>query len=181
MSRATLLNAGLFQITWFACVLGGPANGFLWGAAAVAGMLWFSARTDVLAVDVGLAAVAAAVGFVLDSLWIHLGILDYRGAALAPMWIVLLWVGVGLSMNHSLALFQARPLLGGVLAGACAPLSYLGGERLGGVVVPDPWMLIAVSATWFVLFALAFHGVGLLNRRAQPSAPFRQLHEEVNS
>ena len=72
---------------------------------------------------------AASIGFCLDTLWIRVGVLDYAGASVAPVWIVLLWVGVGLSVNHSLAPFGARPWVGGLLAGLTAPVSYLGGER----------------------------------------------------
>lgn len=165
MSRTTLVHAGLFQITWFACVLGGPNDSVLWGAAAIACMLWFSQRMATLGADLALAGLGAGIGFVLDSIWIHMGVLDYHGATFAPAWIVLLWVGVGLSLNHSLSFFQSRPLLGGLLAGACAPLSYLGGERLGGVVVPEPWLLAVVSVAWFVVFAAVFHGAALLARR----------------
>ncbi|MEQ9004405.1 MAG: hypothetical protein RIE74_12665, partial [Pseudomonadales bacterium] len=42
------------------------------------------------------------------------------------------------------------------LAAGSAPLSYLAGERFAAVTVPDPWLLGAVSASWFVLFTLAF-------------------------
>ena len=72
----------------------------------------------------------------------------------------MLWMGVGLTLNHSLALFAPRPWLGGLMAGAAAPLSYLGGERLGGVGVPDPALLVLVAAAWFALFTLAFALVG---------------------
>jgi hypothetical protein len=106
--------------------------------------------------DLVLASVAAVVGFLLETVWIRAGVLDYAGAVVAPAWIVLLWVGVGLTVNHSLAFLQRRPWLGGAMAGATAPLSYLAGERFGAVVVPDPWLLAAVSAAWFLLFALGF-------------------------
>ncbi|MEZ5558599.1 MAG: DUF2878 domain-containing protein [Pseudomonadales bacterium] len=170
MSRANLINAALFQTTWFACVLGGAAGSSLWGAAALLGLLTFSARSPHLRADLRLAAAAAVIGFALDTLWIHLGVLDYHGIAFAPAWIVLLWVAVGLTLNHSLSLFAGRPWLGGVLAGACAPLSYLGGERLGAVAVPDPWLLALVAAAWFFTFALAFAlaGDGAIALRRQP-------------
>ncbi len=156
MSAANAVNAALFQITWFACVLGGAAGSALWGAAALAGLLAFTATQGRLASDLRVAALAAVIGFALDSLWIRAGILDYHGARLAPIWIVMLWLGVALTLNHSLSFLSRRPLLGGALAGAAAPLSYLGGERLGAVTVPEPWLLAAVSLCWLVLFWGAF-------------------------
>lgn len=159
MSRANLLNAALFQLTWFACVLGGAAGSSVWGALALASLLAFSGTRPLLRSDLVFAAGLGLVGLVLDTLWIRTGVLDY-GSAIAPAWIIMLWMGVGLTLNHSLALFAGRPWLGGLMAGAAAPLSYLGGERLGGVEVPDPVLLVVVAAAWFALFTLAFAFVG---------------------
>jgi hypothetical protein len=156
MSRANLLNAGLFQVAWFACVLGGAADSSLWGAAALVALLGFSLAGGMGRFDLTLAGVAAAVGFLLDTAWIRTGILDYSGAPFAPLWIVMLWGGVGLTINHSLSMFQARPWLGGLLAGVTAPLSYLAGERFGAVSIGDPWLLPIVSLVWMLLFAAAF-------------------------
>lgn len=159
MNRANLINAGLFQVTWFACVLGGAAGNSVWGAAALASLLAFSSVRPFLRSDLALAVVLGLVGLGLDTLWIRTEVLDY-GSAVAPAWIIMLWMGVGLTLNHSLSMFGDRPWLGGLMAGSAAPLSYLGGERLGGVVVPDPWMLAVVAAVWFALFTLAFALVG---------------------
>jgi Protein of unknown function (DUF2878) len=154
MSWHVLTNAVLFQLTWFSAVLGGS----LFASAAcvlLAGHLVFR---DSLKADCTIGAITAAVGFGLDTLWIHLDVLDFNGAAVAPLWIVVLWAALGMSMNHSLSWFMSRPLAGSFLAGACAPLSYLSGEALGGVIVPDNMLLGLVSATW-VMFFYALFGV----------------------
>jgi len=156
MSGANLVNALLFQAAWFGCVLGGSVGSSRWGAMAVAGMVAFAAMRERWRSDLAWALAAAGVGFCLDTLWIRIGVLDYSGADVAPPWIVLLWAGVGLSLNHSLAVFVARPWIGGVLAGLSAPVSYLGGERLGAVVVSDPLQLALVAAAWCAVFTAGF-------------------------
>jgi hypothetical protein len=156
MNRGNAVNALLFQAAWFACVLGGARDVSLWGLIAVVGLAGYSLTAGTVRRDLVLASLAAVVGFLLETAWIRTGVLVYAGAVAAPVWIVLLWVGVGLTVNHSLAFLQRRPWLGGTLAGATAPLSYLAGERLGAVTVPEPWLLAAVSAAWFVLFTLGF-------------------------
>lgn len=160
MSWGNLLNALLFQGAWFACVLGGASGTSVWGAGAVAGLAVFAACRDRFRSDLAYAFAAALIGLGLDTLWIRTDVLDYAGATIAPAWIVLLWMGVGLTLNHSLAAFCTRPWLGGGLAGASAPLSYLGGERLDAVTVVDPWNLGFVALAWFVLFTAAFALVG---------------------
>lgn len=156
MNRWNVVNAVLFQVAWFACVLGGARGNALWGLAAVSLLLTHSALLGNVRRDLLLAGGAAAVGFIVDTVWIRSGVLNYGGAAVAPVWIVLLWVAVGLTLNHCLSMFKARPWLGGLLAGLGAPLSYLGGERLGAVSIDEPWQLLWISPVWLLLFALAF-------------------------
>jgi len=156
MNFPNLINALLFQGAWFACVMGGAAGSSLWGAGTLAALTTFVLLRNRWRSDLTWAAAAAVTGFVLDTLWIRLGILDYGATEYAPLWIVMLWAAVGLTLNHSLGLFAERPWLGALLAGATAPLSYLAGERLGGVVVPDPMLLGGVSLVWAGVFYLAF-------------------------
>jgi hypothetical protein len=165
MNRANLVNALLFQAAWFGCVLGGSIGSIRWGAMALAGMVAFAAMRDRLRSDLGWALAAAGVGFCLDTLWIRIGVLDYSGAGVAPVWIVLLWASVGLSVNHSLAPFVARPWIGGTLAGLSAPVSYLGGERLGAVVVSDPVQLALVAAVWCAVFTVGFASARAIQAR----------------
>ena len=165
MSKSNLVNAGLFQMAWFACVVGGASGTSLWGGFMLAVLLAFAWCQPSLKSDLVLALACGLVGMALDTLWIVTGVLAYGTAEVAPPWIVMLWVGVGLTLNHSLSLFAGRPLLGGVLAAAAAPLSYVGGERLGGVQITDPWMLGVVSVAWFGVFTLAFAILGSRRRR----------------
>lgn len=152
MKHANLINMGLFQITWFACVAGGS----LWGLGALCLMLGLSWKTNSLVADLTLGAGTAITGFLADTLWIYAGVLDYFGAVVAPLWSVILWMGIGLSLNHGLAFFKMRPVVGGLLAAGAAPVCYLSGQALGAVIVPDSPLLASVAVTWFVLFWLAF-------------------------
>lgn len=156
MNRGNVVNAVLFQAAWFACVIGGAQGTNVWGALAVGGLLIYALLGSVRGRDLALGCAGASVGFIVDTVWIRTGVLDYAGAAIAPVWIVMLWVGVGLTVNHSLSLFKARPWLGGLFAGATAPLSYLAGERFGAVIIPDPWQLAFISLVWALLFTAVF-------------------------
>lgn len=162
MNLHTLLNAGLFQVTWFAAVMGGT----LVGVAACSVLAAHALARGSARADLTLAAVLGVVGFVLDTLWIQTGVLDYHGASLAPPWIVALWVAVGLSINHSLSVFLGRPWLAAVAVGAACPFSYLGGAALGGVTIPELGQLTVVGCAWGGLFAGVFGLLApFLNRR----------------
>jgi hypothetical protein len=156
LNRRNLQNAALFQMAWIGCVLGGAHDTSVWGAAAVLALMGLALMGPARRRDLGFATGAAAAGFLLDTLWIRTGILDYAGAAIAPLWIVLLWSGVGFTINHSLGFFRSRPWLGGAMAAVSAPLSYLAGERLGAVLIQDWSLLPLISLSWMLLFAAAF-------------------------
>lgn len=146
MSRDTLLNMSWLQALWFAAIVGaanqsnGPALLLL--AAFTLWQLRFSAGTTD---DLRLMPMAMVFGFVLDTAWITLRWLEFSAnwpvAELAPLWIVLLWAGLALTLNHSMAWLQTRLLLAGVLAGVSGPISYLAAERLGAVrIIAAPWI-----------------------------------------
>jgi hypothetical protein len=170
MNRWNIFNGVLFQLTWFACVLGGAADTAVWGVAALVLLLGHSGFAGTMSRDLILASAAAAVGFVVETFWIQAGVLNYGGAMVAPVWIVMLWGAVGLSLNHCLSMFKPRPWLGGLLAGLGAPLSYLSGERLGAVGIGDPLQLVWISVVWLLLFALAFKVAGVLTAAMDTSA-----------
>jgi hypothetical protein len=98
--------------------------------------------------------VAVLIGLILDTTWVRLGWLKFAaGWALserAPLWILLLWAGLALTLNHSLAWLQSRLLLAAVLAGISSPLSYLAAERLGAVTI------VSESGLWFVGLCLSW-------------------------
>lgn len=147
----TILNAILFKVNWIACVVGGT----FWGVGGIACLIAFSFWAKSWRVDLPLVLILSLTGAVLDTMWIYLGILDYQ-SPIAPLWIIMLWAGLAFTIHHAMSLFIHRPLLGATLSGLAAPVTYLSGERLGAVIVPDPLMLSVVMVTWFVLFYIVF-------------------------
>ena len=78
-----LLNAVLFQLAWFGCVMGGAAGNLTWGVAGLAGLIAFSASRQTLRTDLHLVMALALLGWLLDSFWSFAGILKFS-SALAP-------------------------------------------------------------------------------------------------
>ncbi len=169
MSRANILNALLFQLNWFACVLGGAHDQPLWALFTLSLMFAQTARGNTLRADVILVLCGAAVGLFLDSLWIFTGILDY-GTRFAPVWIVMMWMGAALSLNHSLAWLKPQPWLGGILAAMVAPLCYLSGESLGAVDVDNAGLPI-VAVSWLFVFGFGLRYAGGISRESRSADP----------
>ena len=147
-----ILNAVLFNATWFGCVLGGE----LWGTIPLLFMgiqaVWNKSHLDFI-----LAGILGFFGWILDAAWVAIGILDYHGLDVAPVWIVILWCALGLSINKCMRWFHDRAVLGAFLASTAAPFSYLSAERFGAVIVTDIYGLGAIGLTWLVLFGCLFN------------------------
>ena len=158
--RYKVANALMLKGAWLCCVLGGV----VFGLPALLMMFLVSLWQKELRHDSPYVLVLGVTGLCLDTLWLHTGVLDYGSAAvalplgftLAPAWIVMLWLAVGLSIRHSLIFLVNRPLFGARLVGCGSPLSYLTGERVGAVVIPSMSGLLVLAAVWIVLFFAVF-------------------------
>lgn len=159
-SHRNLLNFVVFQVAWFACVLGGARGlelaGTLSVAAAVALHVALARRP---AVAVTLVAVVATIGLLWDSLVVTLGLMSYPSGSpapgLAPVWIVAMWALFATTLNLSLGWLQGRPVLAALLGAVGGPLAYFAGHRLGGIDLPDPALALLVQGLgWALLMPL---------------------------
>ncbi len=159
-ARRSILNFVVFQLAWFACVLGGANDlalvGTLVVALAVGLHLWFAPRRMPEAL---LVLVVASVGFFWDSLIVSLGLMSYPAGnfapGAAPHWIIAMWALFATTLNVSMGWMRGRPLLAGLMGAVGGPLAYLAGQRLGGVEMSDPGLALAVQALgWAVIMPL---------------------------
>lgn len=163
MTRAFLVNQGLFQLAWPACVVG-AAHGIAWTGLLVVGLLvlWQLNRRNRHPLDMRMISICVGLGFVLDSAWIQLGLLEFAmpwpSAELAPLWIILLWIAVALVINHSMAAFKQRLLLLAVAGGIGSPFSYFAGARFGAVewLAPAWQVVLATGLSWALVLPLLF-------------------------
>jgi hypothetical protein len=124
--RYKVANALMLKGAWLCCVLGGV----VFGLPALLIMFSVSLWQKELRHDLPYVLVLGAAGLCLDTLWLHTGVLDYGSAAvglplgltLAPAWIVMLWLAVGLSIRHSLIFLVNRPLFGSLTGRLRIPL-----------------------------------------------------------
>ena len=163
MPMARLLaNAGLFQLGWFACVLGAQRPWLLLVAVTclLVHLLWLAPTRA----EWRLVALTALAGWLLDSALLNLGLFDFgAGAPVAPLWLALLWALFATTLRHCLA-WTARPRWRASLLGAVGgPLSYLAGAELAGVGLPWGLMpsLLVLAGVWAVVMPL-LHGLARL-------------------
>ncbi len=115
--RRWLPNLVYFHVVWIIAVDGAADGYWWWGpASVVAWAAWELPRSPYLRSDLTLMLGTGVLGFGLDTLWVQTGLVRFTSPAswggLAPMWIVSLWVGFALTLNHSLYPLKTRPHMG---------------------------------------------------------------------
>jgi hypothetical protein len=161
MKFNNVFNLVWMQLIWFAAVLG-AANKILWPVIILLGILIFSVANSKNRIkgDFQLVLVAMLLGLVLDTTWIKFGWLEYADTNglthLAPVWIILLWASLALTVNHSLAWLQSKLLLAATISAIASPLSYLAAAKLGAVKIAaenNGWFF-GIGASWAVAVPL---------------------------
>ncbi len=159
---ATLVNLVLFQLAWWACVLG-----------AAGGRPWLGPLVALLPLSVFVAGAGrpgraltgllrvVAVGFALDSAlsWAGATAFPTRTWLLGacPAWMLALWVSFATTLNGCLAWLRSRPVAAALFGLLGGPLAYLAAERIGALRVTDSveaWVSIGLG--WAALLPLAY-------------------------
>ncbi len=157
-------NAVLFQIGWFACVLGGTGPWLLVPAAVLCiHFFWISSW----AAEGKLMVTVVLAGAAIDSFLMQVGVFEFPGESkLVPLWLAALWAMLATTLNHCLA-WTARPIwLASLLGAISGPLSYFAGAAIAEVELPleQGMTLVTLAATWAIVFPL-LHGFAHIYRQ----------------
>lgn len=149
------LNLALFQIGWFACVLSAAWEAQLLGLAYV--IAWLGVRllrSEEWYGELLTIFIAAATGFVFDSVLTAAGVMSFPGnawhSALAPLWMIALWMNLAGTLNGVLRWLSGRYALSAILGALGGPLAYYAGASLGAVELGEPLSrsLLLISLEW---------------------------------
>ena len=162
IANKKLFNAVLFQLGWFACVLGGDAIAF---AVTVFILCVHQIFFVNKAVEWYLIASVAMTGFMVDNILSRFGIFTFQSPSMLfiPLWLACLWVLFATTLSHSLAWLKNRLWLAAVLGAFFGPVSYWVGSKIANVVLSTPptFSLLSISVCWAILlpafFALVRH------------------------
>jgi Protein of unknown function (DUF2878) len=155
-----LFNFVVYQVGWFACVLG-AAQGWVWWGIGVGGIvvLWNSTRAARPMRELTLVANVVVIGFFWDSLMVQTQLIrfaaDWPLVGVAPLWIVMVWAQFATTLNVSLRWLHRRWLLAAMLGAVAAPLSYLAGQRMGALIFPHQTVsLVVIAVGWGIITPL---------------------------
>lgn len=157
-----LVNFVLFQLGWFACILG-AAHGYVsWAVlfclAVAAFHLWQSSEP----MQEGMLLLKIlALGIFADTLLLQTGSLVFESKglvpSLSPIWMWSLWVILGCTLNESMSWLRGRYVLAAVLGAITGPLSYLAGVKLGAATWGNETQaIVLLGLIWATAMPLLF-------------------------
>ena len=156
MNLRLVTNFILFQLGWFACVIG-AASDIPWSGTflvmAILGYHLYSANDA--ETELRLLALVLLIGFIWDSLLVAFGILEYSSglfhASLAPHWIIAMWALFSSTLNVSMNWLKGHYLVAGIFGAIGGPLAYYAGLKLGAVSMPSTTVALGVLAIGWAL------------------------------
>jgi len=159
MTKSLITNLLLFQLGWFACVLGGAYDQVLIGSMiAIAVIAYHLYRATDAAQELRLLSLALIIGLVFESIVTAQGLARYSHGQvfdlIAPLWMILMWPLFATTLNLSMRWLKGlTPLLIALIGALFAPLAYYAGNRLGAVEYDNLMLSMAIIAiAWAVLF-----------------------------
>jgi len=157
-------NFLVFQITWWASVLG-AASSIQWLGPAVA-VVALSLHVFLVPDRVAALRLIALVGFlgyITDSALGLVGVFEFREGFLdvrwlAPLWLLGLWLVLATTLRSSLEWLSDHSRLAAMSGGVAGPLSYYAGDRLGALRIGEPLAqkLIILTLVWSLLLPMLF-------------------------
>ena len=166
MSKSQLIiNFVLFQIGWFACVLG-AAKQLPWLGVIVVAVIvaWHLLQAKQAKAELVLLELALLIGGMFDQLMLSSHLISYQAhgwgidqdsAPIVPAWILALWAIFVTVLNVSLRWMRGKWLVAILFGAIGGPLAYMGAQKLGAVTLNAlPISYVALSVGWAILTPL---------------------------
>lgn len=155
-----LKNLVLFKAGWLACVLLAARDMPELASLAVAAVVAIHlAGVAVPVKEALLLAVAAVIGLAWESVMVWSGLLLYpqtsASGALAPHWIVAMWVLFATTVNHGLGWIKRNWMISAAAGLLGGPLAFSAGAGMGAVSFSNtPATLAVIGLGWALLLPL---------------------------
>jgi hypothetical protein len=153
MPLFSIANIVVFQATWFSAAL--LRDQALWLMMPLLALHFYftpSRRSDLM-----LVLYLLPLGLLAEALLLLSGMVNYTSAMALPIWMVLLWLHLIISCNHSLKWLQAAPAWAvATIGGLAGASSYAAGSKLGAMQIAVPQMtnLVIIGLLWAALILI---------------------------
>lgn len=160
MQRSVVINFILYQIGWFACVIGAAKNQPWFGVLVVLAIVsWHLTQAEQPKRELALIFVVLIIGGTFDQILLNHQLISYQSHgwmnSVVPVWILALWAEFVTILNVSLRWMRDRWLVAILFGAVGGPLAYMGAAKLGAVTLNvAPISYLALSIGWAILTPL---------------------------
>lgn len=156
-----------FKLSWLAAAYG-AVEGPPWSYyGAIPFLVWLAIHVAYYrkfwelwyALSVGL------MGTIIDTCYASTGFIVYNGPYpvldfLAPMWITAIWMGLAITLDHSLDILIGKPIWTYFVGAIFGPLAYWSGDGMGGLHFQMAfWPTMAILAFVWGFAFMACYGL----------------------
>lgn len=172
-----LASIAIFEAAWFACVASAAHGRMGWGiGAATISILWQLAISSRRRADLLLMVAALGTGLLWESFLVQARLVVYAShapfAAIAPLWILALWVQLGAVLREPLRWLHARPWIAALLGAVGGAAAFAAAARLGACRFPNTALaLVVLAAGWAVALPLLLRLARRLDLQRPASSP----------
>lgn len=142
-----------FQVAWFSAAL--LRDQALWLMIPLLALHFYFSPSK--RSDLKLVMYLLPLGLLAEALLLLTGIVSYNSALMLPIWMVLIWVHLIVSCNHSLKWLQTSPaILVGVLGGVAGSSSYIAAGKLGAmqIAAPEITNIAIIGVLWTAIILI---------------------------
>ena len=159
-----IANALAYQAVWFTAIL--------WGnLGAVAGCLIIIillATSECRVDDLKMIGFLMFLGLLIDGTLQQVGFFTFRSSGFPiPFWLLIIWLGLAMTIHHSLSWLKNKLLLAALFGGLGGPAAYWAGTRLGAASFN--WSLPSSLLLLAVVWSLMFPAIMLFSRKMHTS------------
>lgn len=167
-----LANAIAYQAIWFLSILWSN-QGALLGCVILLILLVTSDRRKQ---DIKVMGYMLFLGLLIDGTLQQIGFFTFNNPGVPiPFWLLVVWFGLGMTINHSFAWLKKRLLLASLLGGIGGPAAYWAGVRMGAASFN--WSLTSSLLVIAVVWSLMFPSVMLFSAILQKTCHERKETE----
>lgn len=170
--KSKVINLVIFQLAWFACILG-AGNGLPWLGIVVVGL---SAIGHLVYVRFDrswmvLLPAAFGLGWLFDWIVLRSGAMGYpdhaRLLTAVPVWMPFMWVNFATTLYLSMSWMKRRYFIAAVFGFLGGPGAYYTGMKLGAVLLGEDLVrsLMIIGVEWVIATPLLLVIAEVLSNR----------------
>ena len=150
-----------YQLTWLACIFSetkfnDPLFGIYVGSIYLLIFFYFNKNKINF---LKLSLYISVPGYLFDTLMVYLNIYEFNTSLVigtVPAWMIILWLSFSTLFDEILIFFKKYKIIGIVLSGILAPLTYYVGEPIGVISINNILVFAVLMVLFWILFIIYY-------------------------